>query len=131
MSKITTSERLKEIMAKRNLKQVDILRACEPYCQKYNIKLGRNDLSQYISGKVQPGQDKLTILAKALNVNEVWLMGYEVPQIPEEQLINEYGLLESELITLFNKLNEVGKKEALKRIKELTLLPIYTSSKET
>lgn len=41
--------------------------------------MGRNDISQYVSGKVEPSQWKLTILAKALNVSEVWLMGYDVP----------------------------------------------------
>ncbi len=39
----------------------------------------KNDLSQYVSGKVEPKQDKLTILGLALNVNEVWLMGYNIP----------------------------------------------------
>ena len=66
-------------MNERGLKQVDILEACKPYCEKYGVKLAKNDLSQYISGKVQPGQDKLSILGLALNVNEVWLMGYNVP----------------------------------------------------
>lgn len=76
--KITTSERLKEIMEKRGLRQVDILRICEPYCSAYGVKLNRNDLSQYVSGKTKPGQDKLTILSLALRVDEAWLMGYDV-----------------------------------------------------
>ena len=79
MEKLTTADRLKQIMRERNLKQVDILEFCKPYCEKYGVKLGKNDLSQYISGKVTPGQDKLTILGLALNVNEVWLMGYNLP----------------------------------------------------
>ena len=79
MEKLTTADRLKQIMRERNIKQVDILEACKPYCEKYNVKLGKNDLSQYISGKVSPGQDKLTILGLALDVNEVWLMGYNLP----------------------------------------------------
>lgn len=79
MKKITTSERLKQIMLERDLKQVDILNLCAPFCKKYSVKLGKNDLSQYVSGKVTPGQDKLTILGMALNVDEVWLMGYDVP----------------------------------------------------
>lgn len=74
-----TSERLKSIMNSRNLKQVDILQLAEPYCRKHGIKLGKNDLSQYVSGKVEPGQYKLYILGLALNVNEAWLMGYDVP----------------------------------------------------
>lgn len=79
MKKQTTSDRLKQIMSERNLRQVDILEMCKPYCKKYNIKLGRNDLSQYVTGKVEPGQKKLTVLGTALNVSEAWLMGFDVP----------------------------------------------------
>lgn len=79
MKKLTTADRLKQIINERHIKQVDILEACKPYCEKYGVKLEKNDLSQYISGKVTPGQDKLTILGLALDVNEVWLMGYNFP----------------------------------------------------
>lgn len=79
MKKFTTSDRLKFIMEDRNLKQVDIIRKAEPFCRKYDVRLGKNDLSQYVSGKIEPGQDKLTILGLALNVSEAWLMGFEVP----------------------------------------------------
>lgn len=79
MKNSNTSERLKEIMNTRGLKQVDILEKAKPYCQKYGVRLGRNDLSQYVSGKVTPGQEKLTVLGLALGVTETWLMGYDVP----------------------------------------------------
>lgn len=79
MKNSNTSVRLKEIMRSRSLRQVDILQAAKPFCEKYNVKLARNDLSQYVSGKVEPGQEKLTILGLALNVSEAWLMGYDVP----------------------------------------------------
>lgn len=82
MKKVTTSQRLKEIMKERGLKQVDILELAKPFCDKYNVKLNKNDLSQYVSGKVEPGQYKLSILGYALNVSEAWLMGYDVPKIP-------------------------------------------------
>lgn len=78
MKTANTASRLREIMDERRLRQVDILNAAKPYCEKYGIKLGRNDLSQYVSGKVEPGQEKLTILGLALNVSETWLMGYDV-----------------------------------------------------
>lgn len=80
MNKKNTSIRLKEIMAERNLKQVDILKLAQPYSEKYNVKLNKSDISQYISGKTEPGQDKLFILGMALNVNESWLMGFDVPK---------------------------------------------------
>lgn len=79
MKELTTADRLKQIMSERGLKQVDILEACKPYCERYGVQLKKNDLSQYVSGKVEPKQDKLSILGMALNVNEVWLMGYNVP----------------------------------------------------
>lgn len=84
MKELTTADRLKQIMSERGLKQVDILEACKPYCERYGVQLKKNDLSQYVSGKVEPKQDKLSILGMALNVNEVWLMGYNVPAGREE-----------------------------------------------
>jgi repressor LexA len=66
-------------MNERGLRQVDILRMCEPICKQHNVRLGRNDISQYLSGYAAPKQDKLTVLALALNVSEAWLMGYDVP----------------------------------------------------
>lgn len=75
-----TSERLKEIMKLRNLRQVDILDLTKPYCKEHNIKMNKSDISQYVSGLVEPGQEKLFILGKALNVSEAWLMGYDVPK---------------------------------------------------
>ncbi len=74
----TTQKRLLEIMEANNLKQIDILKLCEPLCQQYDVKFNKSDLSQYLSGKTVPNQDKLYILCKALNVNEAWLIGYDV-----------------------------------------------------
>ena len=78
MTKTTTSERLKQIMSEQGLRQADILERAKPYCEKFGLKLGRNDISQYVSGKVLPKQDKLTLLGYTLNVSEAWLMGYDV-----------------------------------------------------
>lgn len=75
----TTAARLKAIMNARGLRQSDVLRLAEPYCEKYKIKLNKSDLSQFVNGKVEPGQWKLTILGLALNVSEAWLMGLDVP----------------------------------------------------
>lgn len=80
--KTTTAIRIKEAMDHSGLRQVDVLKRAEPYCEKFGVKLGRNDLSQYVSGKVSPGQEKLTVLALALRVSETWLMGYDVPMEP-------------------------------------------------
>lgn len=78
--KETTAARLKQIMSERRLRQVDIIHMCEPYCQKYNLKLTKSDLSQFVSGKVVPSQWKISILSHALDISEAWLMGFDVPQ---------------------------------------------------
>lgn len=86
-----TSIRLNKIMKARNIRQVDILTLAKPFCEKFSVKLGKNDLSQYVSGKVEPGQDKLTILGLALGVSEAWLMGYDIPQERTEPTANSDG----------------------------------------
>jgi len=87
--KDSTSARLKNIMEERNLKQVDIINLCHPYCEKYGVKLDKNYLSQYVSGKVEPSQRTLSILGMALDISEAWLMGYDVPK--ERNSIYQYN----------------------------------------
>lgn len=48
-------------------------------------------ISKYLSGNAIARQRKLSILSEALNVNPVWLMGYDVPMennIPTDELGN-------------------------------------------
>ena len=78
MDRVSTAHRLKQIMEERNLKQIDILNLSLPICTKYNIKMNKSDISQYVSGKVEPSQEKLVVLGMALNVAESWLMGFDV-----------------------------------------------------
>ena len=81
----TTSERLKEYMHIHRLRQVDIIEMVKPFCADLDVKFNKSDLSQYVSGKTEPGQDKLVILSKALKVSEPWLMGYDVPPEREDK----------------------------------------------
>lgn len=82
--KENTSDRLKKIMEERKIKQVDILNMSLPYCKKYNIKMNKSDISQYVSGKVEPSQEKLVILGMALDVSEAWLMGFDVSPVRKD-----------------------------------------------
>ena len=108
MKKYTTAERLKQIMQERNMKQVDILELVLPVCKKYGLKMNKSDISQYVSGKVEPNQRKLVALSEALNVSETWLMGYE---INEKELIDEEekGKSLAKLIANENMLDAVVK----------------------
>lgn len=78
----TTGQRLAEYMAAVGARQADVVAAAQPFCQKHGVKLNRSDLSQYISGKAEPRQEKLVMLSEALNVDVAWLMGYDVPMHP-------------------------------------------------
>ncbi|MCH4240194.1 MAG: hypothetical protein LKF71_08000 [Oscillospiraceae bacterium] len=114
--KVTTSERLKQIMGEKNLRQVDILNRAEPYCKKYGVRLNRNDLSQYVSGKVEPGQFKLSMLGLALNVSEAWLMGYDVPQEREKPTVAELSD-DEQILRVIETLTPDNKKKILELAK--------------
>lgn len=124
MKRESTAVRLKQIMKEHNLRQVDILEKCKPFCQKFGVKLGRNDLSQYVNGKVEPGQEKLTILGLALNINEAWLMGFDVPMERNEN--TNISKDSTPIMTFFNKLNSRGKETATEQVRLLTLDKKYT-----
>lgn len=79
----SSSIRLKEIMEKQNLKQIDILNKTLPFCEKYNVKMNKSNISQYVSGKVEPSQDKIMVLSMALGVSEGWLMGFDDDETKE------------------------------------------------
>ena len=86
----STAERLKERIDELGIKQVDVINACKPYgmIDKKNA-IGKSHLSQYINGVNKPTQRKLTVLARVLNVNEAWLIGYDVPKEPITSDIKE------------------------------------------
>lgn len=86
MAKITTtSKRLIEYMRIFDKRQVDIIEEVQPLCEELGTKLNKSDLSQYISGKVEPGSDKVYLLSVALGLNPAWLMGYDVEMYQQGQ----------------------------------------------
>ncbi len=62
--------RLREALNVRNLKPIEL-------SEKTNIP--KSAISQYLSGYAKPKQDRVFLISQALNVNEAWLMGYDVP----------------------------------------------------
>lgn len=64
------STRLRKALQMNNMTQSEL---------SNKTKLDKSLISNYLSGNYKAKQDKLTLLANALNVNEVWLMGYDVP----------------------------------------------------
>jgi len=113
----TISQRIKEALTLRNLKQADLVEL---------TGIGKSSISTYISGAYEPKQKNIYKIAKALNVDESWLMGNDVPmERSNNNFNNNLSEEEKELIEDFNKLNNTGKKEATKRVKELTQIKEY------
>ncbi len=71
MSNTVFAERFSSILNEKNIKQVDLIRMAE----ERGIKLGKSQISQYVSGKTLPRRDTLAFLADALGVDSAWLMG--------------------------------------------------------
>ena len=91
MRKFETADRLRELIAEKNWKQVDVINNSKPFQERLNVKLGKSALSQYVNGVQAPDQKKLALLALTFNVSEAWLMGYDVPRGRESNAENEYS----------------------------------------
>ena len=69
-TKSTFSERLKQGMNEKEIKQRDLARM---------TGISEGTISNYRSGRFKAAQVNLQKLAQALNVSIPWLMGYDVP----------------------------------------------------
>lgn len=123
MLRTTTAERLKQLLHDRNLRQVDALALIEPWARKYNVPFYKQNLSLYLKGTVEPNQDKLILLAKAFNVSEAWLMGFDVPmerQNPTAEIAPDYVVKngDQELLVEVERLDP-AQKDLLRQYLEL------------
>ena len=66
----TTPKRLQEAMTAAGKKQIELA---------HETGLSHSTISRYLSGTVEPRQAAVIKLAKALDVSEWWLYGYDVP----------------------------------------------------
>ena len=71
MRKETFADRLKYAMDRRQVRQVDLIRAASAR----GIRLGKSHVSQYVSGKTVPRAEIIRFLAAQLEVEESWLAG--------------------------------------------------------
>ena len=76
MKKETFADRLRYAMEQKEKKQVDLIRAAG----ERGVKLGKSQVSQYLSGKTVPRADILRFLAQTLEVEADWLGGASAPQ---------------------------------------------------
>lgn len=104
--------RIAKALSIRGMRQADL-------CEK--TKIPKSAISQYISGAFEPKQDRVYLISQALNVDPVWLMGYDVPMEKKEQPKDnkipptEESLSEGEklVLELFRQIPEDRQPEAL------------------
>ena len=86
-------------------------------CKLANVP--KSSLSLYLSGAYEPKQDRIYAMAKALNVSEAWLMGYDVPMERENISPEEPKLSEGEkmLLDLFRRVPEDQQQLVLQMIR--------------
>ena len=109
-------DRIAKALTIRGMRQYEL-------CAKTQIP--KSAISQYISGAFYPKQDRIYIIAKALNVDPVWLMGYDVPMEKKEEpetkkdSPTELQLSEGEklMLTLFRQIPEDRQPEALELLR--------------
>lgn len=112
--------RLSQAMDLRNITQAELV-------EKTGITKGA--ISQYLKGEYIPKRLNTNKIARALNINPTWLTG------ESDTIEKYYGIQEGGgrypketvlLLRSFNKLNELGKNEAIKRVEELSYIDKYT-----
>ena len=106
----TCADRIRIALQIKGMKQADL-------CQI--TKIPKSAISQYISGAFEPKQDRIYLIAKALNVSEAWLMGFDVPierqnNSPEEPKLSEG---EKMLLDLFRLVPEEKQRLVLDMIR--------------
>ena len=106
----TFSNRMATALALRGMKQIELSRLS---------KIDSGTINNYLAGKYEPKQDRLEIIAEALDVSPVWLMGYDVPMEREKDTPDKSKLTEGEemLLELFRQVPVESQQMVLDMIK--------------
>ena len=97
----TFSFRLSYALAMRNISQADLASACG---------LAPSNISQYINKNAIPRIDKITKIAKKLNVSELWLIGDGVvTDIDRSQGLDVLSPDERTIVLIYRRADREGK----------------------
>ena len=112
----TFGTRLKKALSLKNMKPSEL-------SKKTKIQLPL--ISNYLSDRYKPKQERVYLIAKALNVNEAWLMGYDVTidriSDEERQEASNSDELTMEILRTVKTLNIEQKKLILNLLKNMNL----------
>ena len=109
--------RISKALSIRDMKQSEL-------CKLANVP--KSSLSLYLSGAYEPKQDRIFDMAKALNVDEAWLMGYDVPMERQKKLSPEESKLsegEKMWLELYNRLSDESRELLVETMDSFDKLP--------
>jgi transcriptional regulator with XRE-family HTH domain len=113
-------DRIKEARKKRGLTQKDLA---------VLINAKHNSISNWENNQNKPDPDTIELICGALDVSPSWLMGYNSDSTEARLLTynQKWSNIQknSNILNYLEKLNNIGLKEAEKRIEELTYIPRY------
>lgn len=127
-------ELLRELREEKNISMDKMV---EDLKKLYNVNIAKSTISKWENNKADPSMEYARILIKYFNVSLDYLLGLSKFKNKEEELadyknrMNEFAenhnknFYENKLLNSFNKLNDEGKNEAIKRVDELTELSKY------
>lgn len=99
------------------------------------LGLQKSAVAKYENGRVENiKRSVIAKMAKVLCCSPSYLMGWEELEESSKYIVRPYIIAErtesipDELLNAYMTLNEVGKKEAIKRVVELTEIPRYKDS---
>lgn len=96
------ANRLYEALNIRGMKQIELAQKCG---------IGKSSISQWLHGRSKPNSENVYKLAKVLDVEEAWLMGYEnipMQRTPESERIAQSLTLEQQMSEMIlNKVIEL------------------------
>lgn len=110
------SKRLKETMLNRGITQSDL---------STMTSIRASSISDWLNDKYSPKQDKIAIIAKALNVSPAWLMGYDdvssdeaksYYEDPEVAALAEEARTNPDIRILFSAAKDISKENMQKTI---------------
>ena len=106
----TFAQQLRKALTITGTKQIELSRS---------TNIDKGTINNYLAGKYEPKQDRLEIIANALNVSPVWLMGFDVPMEREKKTPEKLQLNEGEemLLDLFRRVPVERQQMVLEMIK--------------
>ena len=95
-------KRLREMMDEKGMRQADLVAA---------TGIDRSLISSYVTGRYEPKDENLQAIAKVLNCDPMWLMGYDgVEEGDESVFLSKFRELNKEdkrtILTLLNFMND-------------------------